>query len=103
MAAKSKIINVNITFRNTEATEALSAYAHDKIAKCLKKFMHADTEAHVVLRVERNRQIAEVTFFASGTNISGKEESDNLYTAIDLLVDSLTRQLRKLKEKLTDH
>ena len=102
MPAKSKIIKINITFRNTEATEALSSYADEKIRKCLTKFAQADTEAHVVLRVEKNRQIAEVTFNANGASISGSEESNDLYAAIDLLADSLTQQLRKHKEKLTD-
>jgi putative sigma-54 modulation protein len=102
MAQKSRIINIGITFRNMEATDALRNYANDKLKKCLTKFAQHDLEAHVVLRVEKNRQIAEVSFLANGNNIVGKEESDDLYTAIDLLVGSLTQQLRKHKEKLTN-
>jgi len=101
MPRKSKLIKIKITFRNTEATEALRDYACQKIKKCLHKFVQHDTEAHVVLRVEKNRQIAEVSFLANGTNIVGREESDDLYTALDLLTDSLAQQLRKHKEKLT--
>ena len=101
MPRKSRLININITFRNTDATEALKTYAENKTRKCLQKFAQHDTEAHVVLRVEKNRQIAEVSFLANGANIVAKEESEDLYSAIDLLVDTLTHQLRKHKERLT--
>lgn len=102
MPPTSKIVNINITFRNTDATEAISNYVHEKIGKCISKFAQADTEAHVTLRVEKNRQMAEVSFNANGTNITGSEESSDLYAAIDLLVDNLTQQLRKHKEKLME-
>ena len=103
MPSKEKIVKINITFRNTEPTDALTKYAEEKIGRCLSKFAHSDTEAHVVLRVEKNRQIAEVSFRTDRTDISGSEESSDLYSAIDLLVDSLTQQLRKYKERLVDH
>ncbi len=102
MPANDKIININITFRNTEPTEALTKYANDKISRCLGKFAHSDTEAHVVLRVEKNRQIAEISFRADGADFSASEESADLYSAIDLLVDSLAQQLRKHKERMTE-
>ncbi len=103
MSTAKKLVQVNLTFRNTEATDALRAYATEKITHCLQKFIHQDTEAHLVLRVEKNRQIAEATLHADGATINAKEETDNLYSAIDALVDNLTRQLRKNKEKLTQH
>jgi putative sigma-54 modulation protein len=98
-----KIINVNITFRNTEATDALRTYATEKITHCLKKFVHQDTEAHVILLVEKNRQIAECNVHVFGTTVNAKEESDKLYSAIDALVDNLSHQLRKNKERVTAH
>ncbi|MDC0357726.1 ribosome-associated translation inhibitor RaiA [Oligoflexia bacterium] len=96
----SKIVNVNIAFKNTEATAALKTYATEKVTNCLKKFIHHDTEAHVVLKVEKNRHIAEIRFNTDGTNIAGSEESADLYASIDTLVDSLASQLRKHKEKM---
>lgn len=101
MTQNSRIVNVNLTFRNTEATDALKTYATDKVRNCLLKFAHQDIEAHLVLRVEKNRQIAEVTFNADGGTFNGKEERADLYAAIDALVDSLSQQLRRHKEKLT--
>ena len=98
-----RLINVNITFKNTEATDAIRTYASDKISNCLKKFLHRDTEAHMVLRVEKNRHIAEATFHCDGHDFAAKEESNDLYASIDSLVGALTHQLRKHKERITQH
>ena len=103
MTQNDKLINVNITFRNTDSTDAIKTYASDKVSNCLKKFVHHDTEAHVVLKVEKNRQIAEATFHTGGADFHAKEETADLYSAIDKMIDSLTQQLRKHKDKLTKH
>lgn len=97
------LVHLAITFKNTDATEAIRAYADEKLGNCLKKFVHKDTEAHIILRVEKTRHIAEITFRSDGHDFVGKEESHDLYASIDLLVDSLTQQLRKHKEKTTQH
>jgi putative sigma-54 modulation protein len=98
-----KMVNVHITFKNTEATEPLKKYASEKIKNSMQKFVHHDTEAHIILKIEKNRQIAEATFRTDGADFIGREESDSLYTAIDALADSLSHQLRKHKDKLTQH
>lgn len=95
------IVNLNLTFRNTEATDPLKTYAEEKIVGCVRKFVHQDVEVHSVLRVEKNHQIAEASFNADGVSFHAKEESADLYSAIDALVDSLTQQLRKNKDKVT--
>lgn len=100
MTESDKIVNLNMTFKNLDATEPLKQYADSKITNCLRKFAHANMDAHLVLAVERNRQIAEISIRFDGANLQGKEESDDLYRSIDALVDSLTMQLRKHKEKL---
>lgn len=97
----SKLVHVNIAFKNTDATDALKTYATDKLSVCLKKFVHQDTEAHMVLKVEKNRHIAEVTFNADGGNFHCSEESSDLYASIDALAHSVSGQLRRHKEKLT--
>lgn len=98
-----RLVNVNIAFRNTEATEPLKNYATEKITKLLRKFVHQDTDVNVVLSVNKSRHIAEASFNADGAEFKGKEESDDLYASIDALCDLLTRQLRKNKERLTSH
>jgi putative sigma-54 modulation protein len=61
------------------------------------------TDIHVVLGVEKLRHKAEATMHISGGNIFADAVEENMYAAIDALVDKLDRQLKKHKEKITDH
>lgn len=98
------LIQVNISFRNTNSTDAIKQYATEKVTNVLRKFVHRDTAAEIVLSVEKKeRHIAEVWLQADGHDIKGREESTDMYASIDALSDSLTNQLRKNKEKLKDH
>jgi putative sigma-54 modulation protein len=103
MSDAKKAVHVNIAFLNLDSSEALKQYATDKVSNCVRKFAHQDTEAHVVLKVEKTRQIAELSMHLYGHDFVVKEESQNLYASIDMLADSLTTQLRKQKEKVTSH
>ncbi|MBN8548005.1 MAG: ribosome-associated translation inhibitor RaiA [Deltaproteobacteria bacterium] len=103
MTNHERKVNVTIAFKNTEATEPIKKYATEKITHSIQKFVHHDTDAHVILRVEKNRQIAEATFHVDGADFIGREESADLYAAIDALADSLTQQLRRHKDKMTQH
>ena|SRR3990167_7912189 len=103
MVANPKNVKVNITFRNTDGTNPLKNYASEKLTSCLQKFVHHDTEVHLVLSVEKNRQSAEISFHADGNDFAAKEETGDLYASIDALVRTVTGQLRKNKEKLTSH
>ncbi|NLF25592.1 MAG: ribosome-associated translation inhibitor RaiA [Deltaproteobacteria bacterium] len=99
MNGEPRIISTNVTFRNMEGSEALKHYVTEKISHCLRKFARQDLEVNIVLSVEKIRQIAEVTFNYDGNVIRNSEESDDMYKSIDNLIDSLTNQLRKHKEK----
>lgn len=103
MGDSSKAVHINIAFLNIDATDALKQYATDKVSNCVRKFAHHDTEAHMVLKVEKTRQIAELSMHLSGHDFFVKEESQSLYASIDMLTDALTTQLRKHKEKVTSH
>lgn len=103
MGNSSKVIHVNIAFLNMDPTEAIKQYTTDKVTNCIQKFSHQDTEAHVVLKVEKTRQIAELSMHLSGADFNVKEESEDLYASIDKMSDSLSYQLRKHKEKVTSH
>jgi putative sigma-54 modulation protein len=96
-------LRVSVTFRNTDSTAALKTYATEKIQHCVQKFNQQDTEVHVVLSVEKSRQIAEANFHTLGADFFAREESSDLYASIDSLCDSLTQQLRKHKDKLKSH
>jgi putative sigma-54 modulation protein len=103
MSEPKKAVHVNIAFLNLDSTEAIKQYATDKVSNCVRKFAHQDTEAHVVLKVEKSRQIAELSMHLAGHDFFVKEESQNLYASIDMLTDALSNQLRKHKEKVTSH
>jgi putative sigma-54 modulation protein len=103
MGDSAKAVHVSIAFLNIDATDAIKQYATDKVSHCVRKFAHHDTEAHMVLKVEKTRQIAELSMHLSGHDFFVKEESQDLYASIDMLTAALTSQLRKHKEKVTSH
>jgi len=95
-------MQVTITARNLEITEALKRYAEEKVTR-LQKFVDQITSAHVVLSIEKHRQIAEVTLRVRDLTIRGEESSSNLYSAIDLVADKIERQILRYKEKIVGH
>ncbi|WP_337286736.1 ribosome-associated translation inhibitor RaiA [Candidatus Methylomirabilis sp.] len=95
-------MQITITTRNLENTEALRRYAEEKIAR-LQKFFDQITSAHIILSVQKYRQIAEVTLHVRELTIRGEESSDNLYSAIDLVADKIERQILRYKEKVVEH
>ncbi len=92
-------MQVSITVRHAKLTPQLKKYAEEKVSKVQKYFDNV-IAAHVILTVEKYYSIAEATVNAGGTRINAKEESQDLYAAIDLMVDSLDRQMKKFKEKI---
>ncbi|MDH5180615.1 MAG: ribosome-associated translation inhibitor RaiA [Gammaproteobacteria bacterium] len=95
-------MQLNITGHHVEVTESMHDYVHNKMEKLERHFDHV-TNVHVILSVEKNRQKAEATIHITGNDIFANVEDENMYAAIDALVDKLDRQIRKHKEKLTDH
>ena len=92
-------ITVSVTFRHLEPTAALKQYAEEKIHKIGKYFSHP-LDAHVILAVDaKQRRLAEVELHTHGAMIHGKEQHQDLYAAIDLVLDKVERQVRKQKEK----
>jgi putative sigma-54 modulation protein len=85
-------MNISITFRHVEATEALKGYAHDKVAK-LQKFLRRPMEARVTLSIEKHEQLAEVRLSSGSEHFEAHEASEDLYAAIDKVVDKLERQI----------
>jgi putative sigma-54 modulation protein len=92
-------VKVAVTFRHTLPTEALKQYAEEKIHR-IGKYFSRPLEAHVVLSVDsKERHTAEIELHTHGTMIHGKEETEDLYSAIDLVIDKVERQVQKQKEK----
>lgn len=92
-------MNIQITVRNVELTDAIRSYVEKKVSK-VKKYFEQVIEIHVVLDVQKNVHIAEILVNAKGVFLKGIEKSEDLYASIDLAMDKIERQLVKYKEKL---
>jgi putative sigma-54 modulation protein len=86
-----------------EASEPVRAYLEEKVSR-IKKYIEEPIDAQAVLSVSKKiRHSAEVTIVAKGITIKGSEETNDMYAAIDAVVDKLERQLKRYKEKLKNH
>ncbi len=90
-----------IVGKNIEVTPGLRSAVEDKIGK-LEKFFAEDTEVHVTLSVEKDRQKIEVTIHVKGNIIRSEQVSSDMYVSIDLVEEIIERQLKKYKNKLVD-
>ena len=87
--------------KNIEVTDGLRAAVEDKIGK-LEKYFTPETEVHVTLSVEKDRQKIEVTIPVKGSIIRSEQVSNDMYVSIDLVEEIIERQLQKYKRKLTE-
>jgi putative sigma-54 modulation protein len=92
-------MQISVTFRQIEPSEALKNYVTDRLNK-FKRYLDGPVEAHVVLGLEKFRHLADVTIDSNGRIIKGKEENADMYAAIDLVMDKIDMQLKKLRDKL---
>ena len=88
-----------IVGRNLEVTPGLRSAVEDKIGK-LEKYFNPDTEVHVTLSVEKDRQKIEVTIPVKGNIIRSEQVSNDMYVSIDLVEEIIERQLKKYKTKI---
>ena len=95
-------MQISITGHHVEITEALRTYVESKFNR-LERHFDKMTNIHVILGVEKERQKAEATIHVNRGNIFANDENDDMYAAIDGMIDKLDRQLKKHKEKLSDH
>ena len=91
-------MQITITGHNIEVTAALRSYTEEKVAK-VRKFLNTTINAHVTLKVEKLDQIAEVTIHAGGADLHGSVKKDDMYAAIDGVMDKIDRQAKKIKGK----
>ena len=91
-------MQINITARHLKLTNAIDSYVRKKVSKAGKYFDGDDVWVHVILSVEKNRQITEINFHMGKLTFRAKEQSPDLYASIDITVDKLEKQLRKQKE-----
>lgn len=85
--------------KQVDVTDSIDGYIRKKMEK-LEKYFDQIMEATATVSVEKHRQIFEVTLQAKRAIIRAEEESENIYTSIDRVVEKLERQIMKYKEKL---
>ncbi len=95
-------MQINLSGHHVDISPALRDYVISKLSKLERHFDHV-TNAHVVLTVEKLLQKAEASIHVSGGQLFADAVEQDMYAAIDALTDKLDRQIRRHKEKLTDH
>ena len=95
-------MQISVTGHHLDVTEALKSYVETKFEKLERHFDHV-TDVHVILSVEKVNQKAEATVQVSGAKLFAEDHQEDMYAAIDGLIDKLDRQIKKHKEKVTNH
>jgi putative sigma-54 modulation protein len=89
-------MQVAITARHIQLTQALKERVEERVRK-LERLLDPPVSANVVLSVEKYRQSAEITLQGNGVAFHGAGVTDDLYTAIEAVVEKLRRQIEKHK------
>lgn len=94
-------MQTSVTFKNIDSSDHLKAYVNNKLSR-FDRFLDVPAEANVVLAVEKHRHIAEIHVSGGRLNVNGKEETDDMYAAIDNVLDKLEKQIKRNKDKKRD-
>jgi putative sigma-54 modulation protein len=97
-------MQLSVTFRHMDATEALKDYAREKVER-IRKYFPDPMKAHVVLACDRGyNHVADVMItLHNGLVIKGEETTEDMYSSIDLVMAKIERQVRRYKEKIRHH
>lgn len=95
-------MNISVTFRNNEGENWQKNYVEERIIK-LKKYLDAPAEAHIIISMEKFRNVVEINLSANGWNVNAKEESKDIHLAVDNCIDKIEKQLKKQREKTREH
>lgn len=96
-------MQIDVTFRHMEVSPAVRDYVEEKVAR-VKKYIDEPIDAQAVLSVEKKiRHKCVITLTAKGITIKGSEETNDMYAAVDSVVDKIERQLKRYKEKIKKH
>ena len=95
-------MNLEITGQHMDITDALREYTTQKVGK-ITRHLDEVIDIHVILSVEKLRQKAEATVNIKGNTLFADATEEDMYAALDMLIDKLDRQVIKHKEKQKDH
>ena len=90
-------MKIAFTFRNLESSESLKSHSQDKVGK-LQKYSHAPLHATLTFSIDRHLKCADLSVQGNGETYLAREEHEDMYAAIDLVVDKVRQQLRRSKD-----
>lgn len=96
-------MSINFTGHDIEVTPALQSLIEKKFERVRRHFTQPITSINVILGSQKLTKIAEITVHIKGSEINARASADDMYKAIDLMLDKLNRQLMKYKTKHTEH
>jgi putative sigma-54 modulation protein len=100
---KNGAMQINVTFRHVDPTAPLRTHAEEKVERLARKYLRRPVDAHVILSVDKLQHVAEITVQADHVTMFAKEQTTDLYAAIDLAVAKLEHQAQKVQEKRKEH
>ena len=89
-------MNIAITFRHLDSSEAIKEYAHEKVGR-IQKFLRKPMKANVTLSIEKGLQVAEVNLTSGSEHYTAKESGENMYASLDRVCDKLEHQVQNAK------
>lgn len=95
-------MNINMTFKHMDATEALKTHVNEKTAKILK-FLKGEVEANWVFYLAGDEHVADLRIQGPRIDYFGQARTENMYHSIDAAIVKIEKQLKKHKEILKDH
>lgn len=96
-------MTINITARHADISDAMKAHVNKKLSAILESYPHVE-HAHVILDISKFRHMIEVIVQTKKhKKIEARDESDDMYSSIDRVIDKIDRQLRRARDKVVDH
>lgn len=95
-------MQTEFTFRHLDPSDAVKAYAADKLNK-LQKYLRAPLEAHVTFSIERHLQCVDMSISAGSEHYQGRAEEEDMYASIDAVIAKIQKQIHRAKEHQHNH
>ena len=95
-------MEISVTFRHMEPTKELRVYVEEKVYK-IKKYFDSPVDAHIVLEVQKFRHIADVTLSIDGYKVKAVDQTGDMYSSIDKVMDKVEEQLRRLLSRKREY
>jgi len=96
-------MHISVTGRHVKITDSIKNYAYEQVEHDLAKYDRIE-DIHIILDIEKYRQIAEIVVQAKNhIRLEAEHSSEDMYVSIDNAIEKAGRQLHKLRDKIQDH